>query len=114
MERPVFKPEFYRELAQDNPFGLTIHWRDVEAWFNYIAWPAYKTYNYRRHGVAVRRWWARAGTRDLERAQEARENAKIEKAQVQQAELPDESLEDDTPHGETIRHIFGGEGGRPN
>ena len=111
MKKPVFKPEFYRELASENPLGLTLHWREVEAWFNYIAWPAYKTYNYKRHSVAVRRWWARVRVDDVERARDAVENQRMEKAQVQQDELPDECIDDATPHGDTIRHIFGGRGG---
>lgn len=107
MERPVFKPEFYRELAEENPFGLTLNWHEVEAWFNFIAWPVYKTYIYKNHKTAVRRWWARAHLRELERAREAMENARYERAQAEQDALPTEELTD-IPHNATIFKIFGG------
>jgi hypothetical protein len=115
VERPVFKPAFYRELALENPLGLTIHWREAEAWFNYIAWPRYKTYKYTRHGVAVRRWWANLSMRDLERAREAMENAKFEDAQVEQDKLDleqgvQELYPSDSP---ALRKIMGGKSGRP-
>jgi hypothetical protein len=109
LERPVFKPDFYRELASENPFGLTLHWREVEAWFNHIAWPAYKTYNYTRHQQTVRRWWARSSMRDLERAREAVDNVRLEFAQAEQNSLPTEEI-DDTPATATITKIFGGKG----
>jgi hypothetical protein len=109
VERPEFSPKFYRELAQDNPFGLTIHWREAEAWFLYIAWPAYKTYKYTQHQRAVRRWWARATQGDLARARDARENARMEGIQAQQDELDAQLVnEDTTPHDDTLRVIFGG------
>jgi len=112
LERPIFKPEFYRELAHDNPFGLTLHWREVEAWFNFIAWPAYKTYNYSRHQQTVRRWWARTSTRDLERAREAMDNVKLERAQVEQDELQPDN--DSPPANDTVlRKILGGKGAGP-
>jgi hypothetical protein len=87
VRKPVFKPEFYRELARDNPLGLTLHWHDAEAWFNFIAWPRYKTYNYKRHHQTVRRWWANLSMRDLDRARDAMENVKIEVAQLSQRAL---------------------------
>lgn len=114
MERPVFKPEFYRELALENPLGLTIHWREAEAWFNYIAWPAYKTYGYTKHHRATRRWWARVTMRDLDRARDAMENVKFEEAQVDQDKLDLEPqlyppALNDSP---VLRKILGGKGGR--
>jgi hypothetical protein len=112
VDKPVFAPEFYRELASDNPFGLTLHWREVEAWFNYIAWPAYKTYNYKRHHQTVRRWWARCRSEDLERARDAMSNKEMENAQKQQDDLPASGDYDGAPYDDTIRSIFGGKGGR--
>jgi hypothetical protein len=112
VERPIFKPEFYRELAQDNPFGLTLHWREAEAWFNYIAWPAYKTYGYTRHQMTVRRWWARATQGDIQRARDAIENVEMERAQKEQDSLPEDSFEQDSPQNPTaLRKILGGKGG---
>lgn len=111
MDKPVFAPEFYRELALDNPFGLTLHWREVEAWFNHIAWPAYKTYNYKRHHQTVRRWWARCRIEDLGRAREAMSNRDIERAQKEQDELQRKGSKPDTPHIATVTRIFGGDGG---
>jgi hypothetical protein len=112
VERPVFSRNFYRELAQDNPFGLTLDWTEAEAWFNHIAWPAYKTYKYKRHAVAVRRWWARTSLADLERARDAIENAEMEKAQAEQDALPDSDFaQDESPHTATIHKIFGGKSG---
>lgn len=109
--KPQFKPEFFRELARENPFGLTLHWREVEAWFEYICWPAYKTYNYKRHRLAVRRWWARCSMRDLDRAREAMDNVKFERVQKQQDQMPDLS-DDDSPYDDTLRVLFGGKGVR--
>lgn len=108
MKKPVFKPEFYRELARDNPLGLTIHWRVVEAWFNYIAWPAYKTYRYTRHQVAVRRWWARVSERDLDRTHNAMENVKMAAAQESQDELPALTDEPGGSNVVSINKILGG------
>lgn len=116
MERPVFKPDFYRELALENPLGLELHWREVEAWFNFIAWPAYKTYNYRRHAQTVRRWWARVRMDDLVRAREAMENTKIGRAQEEQDRMDaevDQMFTDSTPKNKNaLRKILGGGGGR--
>lgn len=112
--KPVFKPEFYRELAAENPFGLTLHWREVEAWFDHVAWPAYKTYNYTRHNVTVRRWWARCSMRDLERARQAMENVMLERAQREQDGLELEAgVAEFFPENTTVlRKIMGGKGGR--
>jgi len=118
LDRPVFSRDFYRELAAENPFGLTLHWREVEAWFNYIAWPAYKTYHYKRHQVAVRRWWARCHMRDLERAREAMENADYEEACEQQAKLLDAEVDQmfadkhNPQNRRILRKIMGGGGVR--
>ena len=110
VERPVFSPEFYRELASENPFGLSLHWREAEAWFHHIAWPAYKTYNYKRHHQTVRRWWARCSVQDLERARDAMENVKLERAQTEQDALPTEEIDFTTPPA-TLRKILGGNRG---
>ena len=109
MERPVFKPEFYRELASENPLGLTIHWREVEAWFNIVAWPAYKTYPYRQHKKAVRRWWSRVSERELDRVRNAMENVTLERAQGEQDQLSNEELTG-SPDLATIHKILGGSG----
>jgi hypothetical protein len=111
LDKPIFKPEFYRELARDNPFGLTLHWREVESWFNHIAWPAYKTYSYKRHGQTVRRWWARASAKDLDRAREAMENVKMERAQVEQDTLTTNGHEATPQNVSALRKIMGGNGG---
>ena len=112
MDKPVFKPEFFRELAAENPFGLTLHWREAEAWFEHICWPAYKTYNYKRHGVAVRRWWARCSMRDLERAREAMDNTKVERAQEEQDQIAAEEWTEVPPESvNALRKIMGGKGG---
>jgi hypothetical protein len=110
VERPVFKPEFYRELASENPLGLTIHWREVEAWFNIVAWPAYKTYTYRQHKKAVRRWWARVSERDLDRTREAMDNVKLGRAQEEQDCIATVSMElPPTPEGmRMLKSIMGG------
>ncbi len=108
LERPIFNREFYRELASENPFGLTLDWREAEAWFNHIAWPAYKTYPYRQHKRAVRRWWARCSMRDLERAREAMDNTKVERAQAEQDELPIEDQLYSPDTAKTLRKILGG------
>lgn len=112
MGRPVFKPEFYRELASENPFGLTLHWREVEAWFNHIAWPAYKTYHYKRHHQCVRRWWANCRMADLERAREAVENVKLQRAQTQQDQLEAGIAEFYPSDSIVLRKIMGGKGER--
>ena len=112
LDKPVFTPEFYRELASDNPFGLTLHWREVEAWFDFIAWPAYKTYTSTRHRQAVRRWWARCRSEDLARARNALNNVELERAQKEQDSLQEEAAQVGTPHNAIISNIFGGKGGR--
>jgi hypothetical protein len=110
--KPVFKPEFFRELAAENPLGITLHWREAEAWFNYIAWPAYKTYKYTRHGVAVRRWWANLSMKDIDRAREAVENARLEHAQIEQDDLESSSENNLSPANDTVlRKIMGGRSG---
>ena len=112
MIKPVFKPDFYRELAEENPFGMSLHWREVEAWFDYIAWPAYKTYNYKRHGVAVRRWWARCSMQDLCRAREAMDNVQLERAQDEQDQIhAEEQFETSPDTTNALRKIMGGKGG---
>jgi hypothetical protein len=112
MNKPVFNPDFYRELAAENPFGLTLHWREVEAWFDYIAWPAYKTYGYTRHHRSVRRWWARCTMYDLDRARDAMDNIKLERAQEEQDQIqPKEQLEATPETHNALRKIMGGRGG---
>lgn len=115
MERPIFNPNFYRELASENPFGLELHWREVEAWFNHIAWPAYKTYNYRQHRKTVRRWWAHCSFLDLERARDAMDNVKMERM-VEQQDVPGrvtaQEVIDNPPNNNIIRKVLGGRGGR--
>ena len=114
MDKPVFDPEFYRELASENPFGLTLHWREVEAWFDYIAWPAYKTYNYKLHRKATRRWWAKASQRDLDRAREARENHLLENASQQHPvtdRMTASEIVDNPPNNDIVHKILGGSGG---
>lgn len=109
MRQPCFSPSFYRELASENPFGLTLNWREVEAWFRFIAWPSYKTYRYRKHTVAVRRWWARAKLSELQRAREALENEKLEIAQREQDALS--IVIESTPEIDpVVLRIFGGNG----
>jgi hypothetical protein len=109
LDKPVFNPDFYRELASENPFGLTLHWREVEAWFDYIAWPAYKTYGYTRHRKAVRRWWARCTMYDLDRARDAMDNIKVERAQGEQDGLEGSTENNSSPMNETsLRKIMGG------
>lgn len=90
MEKPVFKPEFFRELAHDNPLGLTISPEEAEAWWLYIAWPSYKTYKYVLHKKAVRRWWSYLSMKDLGRTREAILNAELEHAAEEQERLDDE------------------------
>jgi hypothetical protein len=90
---------------------MKLHWREFEGWFNHIAWPAYKTYNYSRHHQTVRRWWARCTEKDMERTRQAIENVKLEGAQESQNALP---AIDDTPGGTNvvaIDKILGGKGG---
>jgi hypothetical protein len=111
LDKPFLSPAFYEELASENPFGLTLHWREVEAWFDYIAWPAYKTYKYTRHSRAVRRWWARCSMKDLERARAAMGNVDLEQAQTEQNALVPNDRDPDTPYNDTLRSIFGGKGG---
>ena len=113
LDKPVFSPEFFRELASENPFGLKLHWREVEAWFNFIAWPAYKTYNYTQHQRAIRRWWARACTMDLERAREALENTKFARAEDEQSRITATDILDGPPNHDVIHKVFGGRGGEP-
>jgi hypothetical protein len=105
--KPVFKREFFRELALENPFGLTITWQEAEAWFEHICWPAYKTYNYKRHSIAVRRWWARTSFRDLERARDAMENVKLEGAEFEESPIMDTP---DDSNVVAINKILGGKG----
>jgi hypothetical protein len=111
LKKPVFKPAFYRELASENPLGITLHWREAEAWFNFIAWPAYKTYGYRAHKKATRRWWARLSIKELERARDAMENVQFEAAQADQDALVPDDRQADTPYDDTLRVIFGGKRG---
>jgi hypothetical protein len=111
--KPTFKPDFYRELARDNPFGITLHWREVEAWFEYIAWPAYKTYNYKLHLKATRRWWARCSMQDLERARDAMDNVKFERAEEELKRFgAEEWLEASPFEKNTLTKIMGGKGGQ--
>lgn len=108
LDKPIFTPEFYRELAQENPLGLKLHWREAEAWFLFIAWPSYKTYNYTRHRQTVRRWWSKISMRDLERAHVAMDNMRIETAQVEQDLLQRPDDIEGTANLPTLHRIFGG------
>lgn len=113
MEKPEFAPSFFEELAQDNPLGITISAAEAEAWWNWIAWPRYKTYGYKRHKVAVRRWWAGITISDLKRTVEAMGRAEIEYAMEYQAKLDEYDEEDRrNPHGhmtaDSLTVIMGG------
>ncbi len=87
MEKPVFNPEFFRELAQDNPLGMDLTPEIAEAWWHYVAWPRYKTYRYRSHRRAVTKWWASVSKADLDCAQSAIDHARDAKAARAQRDL---------------------------
>lgn len=87
MEKPVFGPDFFRELAIENPLGVELSEEDAEAWWHWIAWPAYKTHRYKDHKRAVRNWWARLTFTELTRAREARARAELQEAQLEQEEM---------------------------
>ncbi len=76
MKKPVFSPQFFSELAEENPLGVELEPEMVEAWWQYIAWPRYKTYKYRDHKRAVTRWWAGVCREDLSRARTALAHAR--------------------------------------
>ncbi len=85
--KPVFSPQFFRELAQDNPLGMTISPELAEAWWHWVAWPTYKSYRYRAHKRAVRQWWSAVTVLNLQRAQDAIDNQRAEQAARAQAEV---------------------------
>ena len=64
MEKPVLSISFKKELAAENPFHVPVTMNDVEAWWD-LTWLRYKTYRYKNHKRAIRRWWARARYEEL-------------------------------------------------
>lgn len=116
MEKPVFKSDFFQELAEENPLGVTILVEEAEAWWHYIAWPSYKTYAYKLHKRAVRRWWSRLTVTDLARARQAIANAYLESARAAQAYMDacDEEHRGNpyaSEDADTLRVIMGGRSG---
>jgi len=87
MDKPVLAPAFYEELASENPLGIKMSVGDVAAWWHFIAWPRYKTYQYRSHKRAIRRWWANVTMGDIERARESRQRHFEEREQEIQDSL---------------------------
>jgi len=113
MEKPTFGPRFYQELAFDNPLGMYITERDVEAWWHYIAWPKYKIRRYKNHTRAVMSWWSRITVADLVRAREAAERAQLAEAMAVQEQMDAEYWAAVDAYGEPIelgalRVIMGG------
>ena len=73
--------------SENNPLGMHLEPETVEAWWQYIAWPRYRTYGYRNHKRAVTRWWSQVGRVDLSRARSALAHAQEAEAQRVQNEL---------------------------
>ncbi len=86
MDKPVLSPSFKKELAADNPFSEPISMNDVQAWWD-IAWLTYKTYGYRNHKRAIRRWWARARIEELHRARDRKREIELHRLQQKQDQL---------------------------
>jgi hypothetical protein len=108
MEKPVFAPSFFEELAIDNPLGANLTTAEVEAWWHFIAWPRYKTYRYRAHKRALRKWWAGISMSDISRAREAMERSKVAAAQARQDEIADAGVPwQDTAVYDALSTIFG-------
>lgn len=108
MEKPVLAPAFLRELARDNPLGITIKAKEVRAWFDYVAWPSYKTYQYKLHKRAIRRWWARIRMQELERARDAmaaHDAERLQKIQDRILTMPNDGKIESYP---ALRKIMGG------
>ena len=93
MEKPVFAPSFFEELAADNPLGANISAAEAEAWWHFVAWPKYKTCRYRAHKRAVTRWWARLRPFELDLARQALARCEEEHAQFAQDALIDNSFD---------------------
>lgn len=73
MEKPSFPPGFWADLAEENPLGVALSAQDTKEWFDW-AWFRYKTYDYRNHKRAVRRWWSGVTQADLDRSRERARN----------------------------------------
>ncbi len=68
MEKPIFAPAFWRELAAACPLG-PCEPEVVESWFE-IAWPKINARNYRNTKRAVAAWWSRVAQYELDQAQQ--------------------------------------------
>lgn len=111
--KPVLSPAMLAELARDNPLGITITPDEVEAWWNYVAWPRFKTYEYRQHGRAIRKWWARVRMDEIEHARASMGRARVEHLERLQERLNAPPAENDQTAEErrgAMRAIFGGKG----
>lgn len=69
MDKPVFSPDFVRDLAENNPIGMLLTEDDFRAWFDLI-WIKYKLRGYSNHKRAVTNWWSNVREGDIIQARE--------------------------------------------
>jgi hypothetical protein len=111
MDKPILAPALLRELAKENPFGITLSMNDVQAWWD-LTWLTYKTRKYRNHKRAIRSWWARATLDDLHRARLRKEIERMDRLDRAQeailAENPEPNFNSDTSERRTkLRLVMG-------
>jgi hypothetical protein len=74
VDKPVFPPSVWIELAKENPLGRhDITARDAQDWFD-LVWPAYKQHRRRirkpNHKLRIAQWWLRVLPAEIDKARE--------------------------------------------
>lgn len=67
IRKPKLSPQFWADLAANNPLGYDLTAEDVEGWFDFV-WLQYRERHYKRHQRAIISWWSRVRPEDIERA----------------------------------------------
>jgi len=86
VRKPNFPPQFWQDLADNNPLGFDLSADDAKAWFDFV-WLQYRERHYKRHRKAIVSWWSRLRPDDIDRArarmQEIRDTAEAKRLQEQ-------------------------------
>lgn len=68
-EKPQLSPQFWQDLADNNPIGMKLSADDARAWFDYV-WLSYRERRYTRHRLAIISWWSRVSEEEIEGARD--------------------------------------------
>jgi hypothetical protein len=107
LEKLQPSPALLRELAEDNPLGITLTPEEVMGWVQYVCWPRFKTYKYQQRTRAMKRWWASVRMEDIQRARDAMGRAALERLQAKQDEISRAPMPD-VPLPAALRILSGG------